>query len=246
MVYITYDFLTRHAALLYIHSADQNYSHTEQSQLQRCILGMQLCSEKILSQREIISIQSSEHLALSFDEHDVHLNLPQEALNDGISIEVAFAPYKNTGPFIFPEGMVPISPIVWFCSQPQKKFSEPATIQLPHCFECKSSEDSKSLNFLKAEHNDVSVSEDGQTVIEFKPVDKAWSEFPLGCKHGTLRDHHFCIYCVAYLSQRERVLQEVQYHLTIQKPMTYPRDETKKIYCILHYNLLGCKKVYCA
>ena len=204
---------------------------------------MQLCSEGILSQRQMLQITTSQQLNVPFDEHDVHLMLPQEVLQEGISVEAAFAPFSHTSPFIFPQGMVPISPIVWFCSHPQRNFTEPATIQLPHCFTCKTLEDSNLLYFLKAEHRDISVNSNGQMAIEFKAVSKTESEFPVGCQYGTLRDHHFCMYCVSYLGLREDVLQNVQYRLTILKPVTYPREETKKIYCILHYNL--CNKVHC-
>lgn len=219
-------------------------SKVEPCQEEKCILGMQLCSEGILSQRQILPIKSSKQLSIAFDEYDVHLQLPQEVLKEGISVEAAFAPFSHTGPFVFPQGMVPISPIIWFCLHPQRKFTEPAKIQLPHSFTCKSLEDSNLLYFLKAEHRDISVSRNGQTVIEFKTVNKTESDFPLDSQYGTLKDHHFCMYCVSYFALREEVLQNVQYHLTILKPVAYPREKTKKIYCILHYNLRKtCNKV---
>ena len=205
---------------------------------------MQLCSEGILSQRQTLPITASKQLNITFDEHDVHLQLPKEVLTEDMSLEAAFAPFSDTGPFVFPEGMVPISPIVWFCLHPQREFTEPATIQLPHSFTCNSSEESDLLYFLKAEHQDILVDKNGQTIIKFKAVSKIESEFPLGSQHGILKDHHFCIYCVSYLGLREELLESVQYRLTILKPVTYPREETKKIYCILHYNLKKtCNKV---
>ena len=205
---------------------------------------MQLCSEGILSQRQTLPITASKQLNITFDDHDVHLQLPKEVLTEDMLLEAAFAPFSDTGPFVFPEGMVPISPIVWFCSHPQREFTEPATIQLPHSFTCNSLEESDLLYFLKAEHQDILVDKNGQTIIKFKAVSKTESEFPLGSQHGILKDHHFCIYCVSYLGLREELLESVQYRLTILKPVTYPREETKKIYCILHYNLKKtCNKV---
>lgn len=204
---------------------------------------MQLCSEGILSQRKMLPIHGFESLSLPFAEHDVYLKLPQEVQHDNLSLEVAFAPYKNAGPFIFPEGMIPVSPIVWFCLQPQKEFVEPATIKLPHCFDCKTQEDAKSLFFLKAEHGNIKFNKDGQTVIEFKYVDQALSDFQPGSQYGTLKDYHFCIYCIAYSSLKDDILKNVQYRLTIQRPMAYPRDEKKDIYCILYYDLKGCRQV---
>ena len=192
----------------------------------------------------MLPITESQSLNLLFEEHDVHLELPQEVLQEKSSLEVAFAPYNNAGPFEFPEGVIPVSPLVWFCLHPQKEFTNAASIKLPICFECKSKEDAKLLLFLKAEHNDITINEDGQTVIKFNPVDQKKSQFQPNSPYGVLKDHHFCIYCVGFSSLQESVLKKVRYCLTIQKPIAFPKDELKKdIYCIVHYNLPGCREV---
>ena len=220
-----------------IHSNDQILSEP-----QRYCLGMELCSEGILSQRKVLPINESESLSLSFKEHDVHLELPQEVLQEKSSLEVAFAPYNNAGPFEFPKGVIPVSPVVWFCVHPQKTFINPAAIKLPFSFECKTKEDAELLFFLKAEHKDITV-KDGQTVIKFETIDQIRSQFQPDSPYGVLKDHHFCIYCVGFSSLKEDVLKKVRYCLTIQKPLAFPRDEKKDIYCIFHYNLPGCRDV---
>ena len=163
---------------------------------------MQLCSEGILTSRQTFPIDSQESLSFTFKDSNIHLQLPPEVLNyPDPSIEAAFAPLGPIGPqFIIPDGMIPVSPAVWVCFFPQKKFSNPAMLKLPHCFECNSSEDSKFLYFLKAEHEGI-VDECGQISIKFEKVTKIQSEFPPNKHFGLLTDHHFCIYCLAVKGQ---------------------------------------------
>ena len=206
---------------------------------------MQLCSEGILTRRQTYRIDSQESLSISFKDSDVHLQLPLEVLKyyPDSSVEASFAPLGPVGPhFVFPDGMIPVSPAVWLCFVPQKKFLDTATLKVPHCFECKSPEDSKFLCFLKAEHEDITRDKSGQFSIRFKEVDQSLSEFPLNSRYAILRDHHFCIYCLAAFSSQEDVLGKVNYCLTILKPKFYPKDNLK-IYCILHFNLKDCKEV---
>ena len=193
----------------------------------------------------MLPINESQSLNLSFEKNDVHLELPQEVLQEKSSLEVAFAPYNNAGPFEFPEGIIPVSPLVWFCLHPQRSsaFTNPASVKLPLCFDCKTKEDTKFLYMLKAEHKDITVNEDGQTIVKFNTVDQKKSHFQPDSQYGVLRDRHFCIYCVGLSSLREDILKKVRYCLTIQKPIAFPRGEKKEIYCILHYNLRGCKEV---
>ena len=210
-------------------------------------MGMQLCSEGILTRRQIIPINNHNDLSLSFPKLDIHLRLPEEVLNlRNLTLEVAFAPF---GPgvgsqFILPKGMIPVSPALWLCFSPQKKLNNPAILKLPHCFECKDQKDIKYLQFLKAEHDDISRDKGGQIAVTFIPVDKELSQFPLGTHYGTLEDKHFCIYCLGAYSSEEDVIGKINYCLTILKPTTYPKDELgMKIYCILHFDLDGCRQV---
>ena len=139
--------------------------------------------------------------------------------------------------------MIPVSSAVWLCVSPYKKFRSPAVLELSHCFTCNSSEDAKLLHFLKAEHKNIKRDESGNLMITFEKVDPAQSEFLPKKRTGTLKDHHFCIYCLAAVSQAEEVVGKINYCLTILKPKHYPTRESMKIYCILHFDLEGCKKV---
>ena len=208
---------------------------------------MQLCSEGILTQRQIIPINNHNDLSLSFPDVDIHLQLPEEVLDlQSPAIEVAFAPLGPgvSSRFILPDGMIPVSPAVWLYLSPQKEFNDPAILKLPHCFEYKNHDNTKYLQFLKAEHDDISQDKSGQSIVTFRPVDRASSKFPHGTHYGTLEDHHFCIYCLAAYSSEEDIRGKVNYCLTTVRPTTYPKDEiSMKIQCILHFDLSGCRQV---
>ena len=208
---------------------------------------MQLCSEGTVANRQIIPINNHNDLSLSFPDVDAHLQLSEEVLDfQNPTLEIAFAPF---GPgvgsqFILPKGIIPVSPAVWLCFSPQKKFNNPATLKLPHCFEPENQEDTEHLQFLKAEHDNISRDKGGQIVVTFRPVDKVLSKFPLGTRYGVLEDNHFCIYCLGAYSSEEDVIGKINYCLTILKPTIYPKDElSTKIYCILHFDLDGCRQV---
>ena len=227
--------------------AAQSSTHEQLTQAHECLIGMQLCSEGILTKRKIVPINNHNNLSLSFPDVGAHLQLPEEVLDfQNPTLEVAFAPF---GPgvgsqFILPKGMIPVSPAVWLCFSPQKKFSNPATLKLPHCFEPENQEDTKHLQFLKAEHDDISRDKGGQIVVTFRPVDKSSTKFPLDTHYGILEDRHFCIYCLGAYGSEEEVIGKINYSLTILTPTTYPKVElSTKVYCILHFDLDGCRQV---
>lgn len=206
---------------------------------------MQLCSEGILSHKRTFHFNSQESLTVSCADEDFYLQLPPEVLDYPNSyLEVAFASLGPVGAhFKFPEKMIPVSPAVWLCFSPQKKFLVPAKLMLPHCFKCDSLEELQCLTLLKAEHKDIRREENGYTLITFSKVPKSQSHFHQDGQYYTANDYHFCIYCLAIYHSENQVLGKVNYCLTILKPKRYPTDQNLRIYCILHFNLMGCKRV---
>ena len=219
--------------------------HKEERQVFDCVLGQQLCSEGILTQRQTFNLSTQESLSFPFKDNDVRVELPPEILNyPNPAFEAAFSPFGPVGPqFLLPEKMIPVSSAVWLCVSPYEKFPSPAILELSHCFTCNNSEDAKLLYFLKAEHKDIKRDKFGKLSITFEKVDQAKSEFSPKKQSGILRDHHFCIYCLAAVSQEEEVVGKINYCLTILKPKLCPTKESTRIYCILHFDLEGCKKV---
>ncbi len=133
------------------------------------------------------------------DEHDIYIKTPLGAIPDGETLSIQFG-VVSLGPFNFPEGMVPVSPIVWLCIMsvphqsyttsfldPWKSLFPTALIDLSGDF------DLQKLYFLKANHAyagnkngcyDLSQT-DGRTVFN---RDEA---------HGTLFTDHSCSMCIA-------------------------------------------------
>ena len=87
--------------------------------------------------------------------NDFGLEIPEGAIPRGktISIDIGVALY---GPFQFPPGMRPVSPVFWVCVR-QTNFShflKPIIITLPHFLSLEHDEDIQSvgLTFMKAQH----------------------------------------------------------------------------------------------
>ena len=246
-VYHTYS----HAAIYEIHLKYSCHNvgitsvHDEEEQAFDCVLGQQLCSEGILTQRQVFRLSTRESLSFLFKDNGASIILPSEILEYPDPIfEAAFSPFGPIGTqFILPEKMIPVSSAVWLCVSPYEKFQSPATLEISHCFSCNSSEDVKLLRFLKAEHKSIKQDKFGNLSITFEEVDPEQSKFLPKEQTGTLIDHHFCIYCLAAVSEQKEVLGKINYCLTILKPKHYPTKENMKIYCILHFDLEGCKKV---
>ena len=176
----------------------------------------------------------------------VYITLPQEVADKNIQVEKAFRPcgLGHTS-FVLPDKMLPISQVVWLCSTPQIKFESPAELKLEHCFQSKSVEHRELIKILKADHDDITRDKNGQFVIELKDFQGARLEMT-DCEdglYGILRDHHFCVYCLAVYCEEQEVLGHVHYCLTILKPTAYPKDKKARIYCLLHFDLEDCKTV---
>ena len=91
-----------------------------------------------------------------YDEHnDFGLEIPAGAIPEGesITIDIAVALY---GPFQYPEGLRPVSPVFWVCVCDQKEFQflKPIKVTIPHCLNLENCDNIESLGltFLKADH----------------------------------------------------------------------------------------------
>ena len=104
---------------------------------QECVIGMQLCSEDVLSHRRTFKFINQESLTVTCKDGDFYIQLPSEVLNyHKPSLEIAFSPLGPVGPhFLFPTGMIPVSPAVWLCFSPNRVFRNPAILKMPHCFD---------------------------------------------------------------------------------------------------------------
>ncbi len=185
---------------------------------------------------------TSSGAELHSNEHDIHIKIPPGAIPDGetLSIQVGVVSF---GPFNFPEGMVPVSPIIWLCiaSVPHQRyyqFRRPVEITLPHYLDLSGGFDLQKLCFLKANHTyagnengyyDLSQT-DGRTVFS---RDEA---------RGTLFTDHFCSMCIAEEITEERAAN-ANYCLIMATPES-PQQPCWDIYFAVMYFLPTCIEVH--
>ena len=170
-------------------------------------------------------------------EHDFIVRIPPGAISVGtkVSVEVGISSH---GPFEFPTGMQPVSPIVWLHAREPVSlyFSKSVELVLPHCIKIKSELDVQSLQlcFLKAGHQSNTRRKfeftlaDGRTVFS-------------GDHHGILCTRHFCFNCIAAKLSAEN-LEQVKYCLTTVEPLVISRPAWRVYYCVSFF-LKTCVEV---
>ena len=127
------------------------------------------------------------------DHHEFGLEIPKGAIpkEESINIDIGVALY---GPFKYPNGLRPVSPIFWICTQDSgfSKFKKPVTVTIPHCVSLERA-NSLGLTFLKGKHEVNS-----HKVYQFQEVEEE-SEMVFEAHHtrATLRATHFCSLCIA-------------------------------------------------
>ena len=129
-----------------------------------------------------------------YDEHnDFCLEILEGAITEGerVTIDIGVALY---GPFQYPEGLRPVSPVFWICARGRKnfRFLKPVKITIEHCLSLDRDTDTHSLGltFLKAGHTLNSAG-----MYELHSADGA-QEFQSDLSHGTLTTDHFCFLCI--------------------------------------------------
>ena len=138
-----------------------------------------------------------------FDEtNDFGLEIPEGAIPEGerITIDIGVALY---GPFQYPEGLRPVSPVFWVCVRDQKlpQFLEPVKVTIPHFLNLETPEDIESLGltFLKGDHEMNS-----QQMYRFYNIAGNACFEPLK-RHGVLQTTHFCYLCISSKISRKLI-----------------------------------------
>ena len=129
-----------------------------------------------------------------YDErNDFGLEIPAGAIPEGesITIDIGVALY---GPFQYPEGLRPMSPVFWVCVRDQKDFQflKPVKVTIPHCLNLGSHDDIESLGliFLKGDHE-----MNPQQMYQFQQAEDVLIE-PLK-EYGVTQTTHFCSLCIS-------------------------------------------------
>ena len=168
--------------------------------------------------------------------HGISLTIPPQAVRENSKLTIEFA-IAVVGPFTFPEGITPVSPILWVRIQRenaingQGRLQKPLELGIPHVLSY--GENSKLLHFLCAQSNGDSYS-----------FMKSHKSAKMGQSGGTIhtklsKQQYF--FCIAAKSCRE-VISRVQYCIIKVAPKhTY--DYTWRLYFFVTYALPACIEV---
>ena len=173
-------------------------------------------------------------------DHDITLRVPPGAIPDGVTVHIETG-VTLYGPFQFPPGTRPISPIVWFCMQEGIPFQKPVEVILPHFLH---NREGLQLGFLKADHSTFTADNSEERYMFQKLTDptKFYSEDGKG--FGVLSTKHFCFLCIQSNITRDHALR-AGYCLSCMIPDPWPNTHPDfHIYFCMTYFLKTCLKVF--
>ena len=171
-------------------------------------------------------------------DNEFSLEIPEGAIpeRERLTVDVGVAFF---GPFQFPEGLRPVSPVLWVCvrDNPNFRFLKPFTVTLPHILDLENDEDIQSmgLTFLKAHHN-----KNSEGRYEFMPTDGEM-DFITSNKTGTLKSTHFCSFCIGSKDE-PYVLTRTEFCMTSILPICANLDRKRQcgFFFITFNNLSTC------
>ena len=170
--------------------------------------------------------------------NDFTLEVPEGAvpMTERLTLDVTVALF---GPFQFPEGLRPVSPVFWVCVRDQRRFffSRPVSVTLPHFLDLGSEEDVKylGLTFLKARY-----SKNSKGMYEFSKTDGE-VHFESSHRFGVLKTSHFYSLCIAS-EDRPECLRMTQFCLTSLLPRSTVSVGKRQYayFFVTFYNLSTC------
>ena len=183
---------------------------------------------------------TSEGRKFTDEANDFSLEIPEGAIPEGErhTVDVGVGLF---GPFQFPEGLRPVSPVFWVCVRDQKnfQFSKHVPVTIPHFLNLENDDDIQSLGltFLKADHN-----KNSEGLYEFNPTDGEM-DFQTFKSHGILRTLHFCSLCIA-TKDIPKSLEKALFCITAVLPkFSIPVGKSIDLYFLITFlNLKTCLK----
>ena len=183
-------------------------------------------------------------------DHSITIQIPEGAIPPGTlaHLELAVALY---GPFHFPSGSCPVSPILWLCIQEDISLRKPINVTLPHFLTDLNDHDIECLgiNFAKADHEQHSTDKFGVNRFSFKELSATFVATMEGSQgYGVLSTDHCCYLCItSRLSNpisSDLALKAVYFLWCIEEPRSDPRSRDTLHFCVT-FCLPSCAKVQC-
>ena len=172
------------------------------------------------------------------DEHnDFGLEIPAGGIPEGesITIDIGVALY---GPFQYPEGPRPVSPVFWICVRDWKDFQflKPVKVTIPHCLNLESHDDIESLGltFLKGNHE-----MNPQQMYQLQHAGDELIE-PLK-KYGVVQTTHFCSLCIS-CKDTMKLIEKAHFCLYSVIPRVISSDKPSFAYFFITFLLKTCLK----
>jgi hypothetical protein len=133
-----------------------------------------------------VCVHTCDHYGVTLSKYDVQVLIPPGAVPKGaiVHIEMGVALY---GPYKFPDGYQPVSPILWFCIREDVELLIPVVYTLPHVI---TNIDSVNLKFVKAKR------QTHKNHFDFEVLPSADMHFKIP-GYGSLTSKHACFLCIA-------------------------------------------------
>ena len=156
------------------------------------------------------------------------------AKGDKVTIDIGVALH---GPFSYPEGTRPISPIFWICVRENEfyKFKKPVDITFQHFLSISSEEETARMgvSFVKAYHT---PNHEGKYAFRKESDCQA---FKPKSRYGTVNTTHFCYQCIVS-NISELTLQNSNFCLLGTRPETFLYDRPMYIFFYVTFFLNAC------
>ena len=178
-------------------------------------------------------------------DHDITIRVPPGAIRSGDQVKIEVGVLLH-GPFAFPDGIKPISPILWVCAKPEIEFQKPVEITMPHVLSSLTEKECKihGVTFLKANHRAfIHERDSGSKYFQFKSTSDDKTKSIFSSNQGRISTNHFCFLCIGAENSR-KLYQRASYCITRIDPKPWPAQNPETtIYFCISYFLTTCIKV---
>jgi hypothetical protein len=132
-----------------------------------------------------VHMYTCDHRGTTLSIHDTQVFIPPGALPDGVIVHIEMGVVLH-GPYKFPDGYQPVSPILWFCIKEDVELLIPVVYTLPHVI---TDIDSVTITFVKANH------QIHKNHYDFEVLPRADMDFN-NTGYGSLTSKHSCFLCI--------------------------------------------------